>query len=290
MLHTGAADMGQGAHTVLAQLAAEELGVALEAVRVVRPDTDKSPDAGPSLASRQTFISGNAVLRAAEPIRKALLDTASEITGLPKGILALRGGRLFAEAELLPITVGNLAKEAWKRNRRLHADGFYAMEFPEERPPGANPYAGAVYTFATHIAKVLVDVETGQVVVEEIVAVDDAGRVVNPDGARGQVEGGCTMALGYGLMEELIVEEGRTRNVNFGSYLIPTARDVPKITVKLLEIPEPYAPYGARGLGEPPMSVTAPAIVNAIVDAIGAPLFEIPVTPERVLAAIKAKQ
>jgi CO/xanthine dehydrogenase Mo-binding subunit len=286
ILYTGAADMGQGAHTTLAQLAAEALGVSLEAIRVVRPDTDKTPDAGASAATRQTFVSGNAVLKAAQPIRAALLETAAEVTGLPKDILTLRSGRLYAESEPLPLTVKDLAGKAWEQNRRLHADGFYAMEYPEELLPGDYPYAPAVYTFGTHVAQVVVDVETGQVTVEEIVAVHDPGRVINPDGARGQVEGGCTMALGYALMEELLVDKGQTQNPNFDSYLIPTARDVPKIKVKLLENPEPLAPYGAKGLGEPPASVLAPAILNAVVDALGVPLYQIPLTPERVLTAI----
>lgn len=288
ILHTGAADMGQGAHTVLAQMAAEALGVKLDAVRVVGPDTERTFDAGPSVASRQTFISGNAVLRAAQPIREALLQTASEETGLPLDKLHLREGLLFAEDEVLSLTVAELAAKAAERDRRLHADGFYAMEYPEALPPNGYPYAPAVFTFGTQVAQVLVDIETGQVTIEKLVAVHDAGKVINPGGARGQVEGGVIMGVGYALMEELLVDQGRTQNPTLGSYLIPTAKDVPGLTVKIMEIPEPYAPFGAKGLGEPPLTPTAPAILNAVVDAIGIPLYRIPLTPERVLAALEA--
>ncbi|OGN93837.1 MAG: hypothetical protein A2Z71_05110 [Chloroflexi bacterium RBG_13_50_21] len=287
ILQTGAADMGQGAHTVLAQIAAEAIGVKFDSVKVIVPDTDLTFDAGPSVASRQTFISGNAVLKAAQPIHEALLQTASDLSGLPVEILQLREGMVLAEGELLSLTMSELAIKAMEQNRRLHADGFYAMEYPEQLPPGSYPYAPSVFTFGTQVAQVLVDIETGQVTLEKLVAVQDAGKVINPGGARGQVEGGVIMGLGYALMEELLVDQGTTQNSNFGTYLIPTAKDIPGLMVKIMEIPEPYAPFGAKGLGEPPLTPTAPAILNAVVDAIGIPLFRIPLTPERILTAIE---
>jgi CO/xanthine dehydrogenase Mo-binding subunit len=290
LLHTGAADMGQGTHTALAQMAAEAIGVRLASVKVVAPDTHRTFDAGPSVASRQTFISGNAVLRAAQPIREALLQTASEITGLPLDILQLKDGLLLAEGEVIPVKLADLAAKALEQGRQLHADGYYAMEYPEQLPPGSYPYAPSVFTFGTQVAQVLVDIETGQVNLEKLVAVQDAGKIINPGGARGQVEGGVIMGLGYALMEELLVEHGSTLNLNLGSYIIPTAKDVPDLTVKIVEIPEPYAPYGAKGLGEPPLTPTAPAILNAVIDAIGVPMYSIPLTAERVLNAIEAQR
>jgi CO/xanthine dehydrogenase Mo-binding subunit len=290
LLHTGAADMGQGAHTALAQMAAEAIGVTLDAIKVNTPDTHSTLDAGPSVASRQTFISGNAVLRAAQPIRQALLETAAEITGLPLEVLRLRGGFVWAEGERLSLTVAQLAARASQQSRCLHADGFYAMEYPEPLPPGSYPYAPSVFTFGTQVAQVLVDIETGQVTLEKLVAIQDAGKIINPGGARGQVEGGVIMGLGYALLEELLTEQGITRNANLGTYLIPTAKDLPELVVKLVEVPEPYAPFGAKGVGEPPLTPTAPAILNAVVDAIGIPLYRIPLTPERVLNAIDAHQ
>lgn len=286
LLYSGASDMGQGTLTALAQIAAEALGVTLDAVRVVRPDTQQTFDAGASVASRQTFISGNAVLRAAEPIRRSLLETAAEQVGLPVELLSLRAGRLYAEGEQLAVTAADLAAKASESNRRLHADGFYAMEYPDPLPPDGYPYAPAVYSFGAQIAQVLVDLETGQIKIEKLVAVHDPGKVINPRGALGQIEGSCTMGAGYALLEELLVDQGRILNRSFDSYLIPTALDAPPIEAALLEHAEPYAPFGAKGIGEPPVSPTAPAILNAVADAIGAPLTEIPLTPERVLSAI----
>jgi CO/xanthine dehydrogenase Mo-binding subunit len=290
ILRTGASDMGQGIHTALAQITAEALGVQLSTVRVIRPDTDQTFDAGPAVASRQTFVSGNAVLRAARPIREALIETASEETGLPKELLVLRSGRLYAEGELLPVTVSMLAAKATERNRSLHADGFYTMEYPENFSADVYPYAHASFTFGTQVAKVLVDIETGQVNVEELVAVHDAGRVINPQGAIGQLEGGCIMGIGYALLEELIVDQGKTVSASFETYLIPTIREATRIKAKIVEIPEPYGPFGAKGLGESPLTPTAPAIYNAVRDALGLSLDRIPITPERVLAALRAAQ
>jgi len=144
-----------------------------------------------------------------------------------------------------------------------------------------------VFTFGTQVAQVLVDIETGQVSLEKLIAVQDAGKIINPGGARGQVEGGVIMGLGYALMEELLVEHGATRNLNLGTYLIPTAKDIPELTVKIVEVPEPFAPFGAKGIGEPPLTPTAPAILNAVIDAIGVPLYSIPLTAERVFTAIQ---
>lgn len=290
ILRTAAADIGQGAHTALAQIAAEALGIELAAVQVVRPDTHVAPSAGAAVGSRTTFVSGNAVLSAAGPIRDTLLDMAAAETGLPREVLSLRGGYVHAEGERLSLTVADLAAQAGWQNRRLHGEGFYAMEYPEEMPPGSYPYAHAVFTFATQIARVLVDVETGEVTVEELVAVQDAGQVVNPDGALGQVEGGAAMGVGYALTEELIAEQGMTLNNSLESYLIPTVQDIPEIQVRLLEYPEPYAPYGVKGIGESSLTPTAPAIANAVADAIGVPIRRLPLTAEAVLAALEAQE
>ena len=286
LLRTAASDMGQGAHTVLAQIAAEALGVELSAVKVTQPDTHRATSAGASAGSRTTFVSGNAVLDAAKPIRETLLQIAAEETGLPVELLSLRSGRVYADDEQLSLSVADLAGQAGQQNRRLHAEGFYTMEYPEPLPEGEYPYAHGTFTFATQIARVLVDIETGEVMVEEVIAVQDAGKVINPGGALGQVEGGCAMGIGYALMEELVVNQGRTINNSLESYLIPTAKDIPQIRARLLEFPEPYAPYGSKGIGEASLTPTAPAIANAVADALGLPIRQIPLTAERVLAAI----
>ncbi len=285
ILRTGAADMGQGAHTALAQIAAEELGIELDAVRTVTPDTDLTPDAGPSSASRATFLSGNATRRAAAAIVESLLQTASLVTGRPLDELTLRDGHVQAAGEQLA-TVAEIAAEAKEANLPLHSDGFYVMEYPETLPDDAYPYAHQVFTFGTQVAQVLVDIEIGSVTVEELTIVQDAGRVINPGGALGQLEGGAAMGVGYALFEELHTTGGRVLNDTLENYLIPTSRDLPPMKVGLIEIPEPFAPFGAKGIGEATLTPTAPAIANAVADAVGVSLDELPLTPERVLAAI----
>lgn len=284
VLRTSAVEMGQGVYTSLATLAAENIGVNLEAVRVIGPDTDKTLDSGATAASRQTFVSGNAALNAAAVIRDSLLETAVEETGYPIEILSLRGGLLYAEGERLSITVAQLAAKATFANRPMHADGYYVMEFPEDND-GDLPVGPSA--FGTQIAQVLVDIETGEVAIEKIVAVQNVGKIINYGGAYGQMSGACAMGAGYALLEEMVVQEGRTLSDSLDSYLIPTSLDAPETEIKLLEIPEPFGPHGATGLGEPSLMSTAPAILNAVSDAIGVQLNQIPLTPERVLAAIE---
>lgn len=290
-LRTGVVEMGQGAFTALASLAAEDLGVELEAIRVIGPDTDKTLDAGATAATRQTFVSGNAVLKATTVIRQSLLETAAEETGLSVDILSLKGGRLYAEGELLNITVPQLAAIATFSNRPMHADGFYAMEFPEELSTQGDYFGIGPSSFGTQVAQVLVDIETGEVVVEKLIAVQNVGRIINYGGAYGQLLGACAMGTGYALMEEMVVDKGVTLSDSLDSFLIPTSLDAPKPVTKLLEIPEPMGPHGAVGIGEPSLMATAPAILNAVSDAIGLRLNQIPLTPERVISAIEgAKQ
>jgi CO/xanthine dehydrogenase Mo-binding subunit len=286
LLRTGAADMGQGTHTALAQLAAEALGVELSAVRLLGPDTDRTPDAGAAVGSRQVFVSGNAVLDAARPIRESLLEAACEQTHVPREVLSLRGGYLYAEEERISLTVADLAAWASARNLRLHGEGFYAMQYDPEFPTDGYPYAHEAFTFGAQVAQVLVDVETGVVEVERLAVVQDAGRVVNPHAARGQVEGGAIMGLGYALREELQVQDGRSLNNSLATYVIPTSLDIPRMEVEILEIPEPGAPYGAKGIGEATVTPVAPAVANAVTDAIGAPVNRLPLAPQTVLEAI----
>lgn len=289
IVRTGAVEMGQGVFTVLGILAAETLGVSIDDVRVVGPDTDSVVDAGPSVASRQTFVSGNAVLRAAQVIRQSLLETAAEDTGFPIDLLNLRGGQLIAEGEKLSVSVEELARKAYWANRRMHADGFYAMEYPHEFSDRGEHFGVGPSSFGTQIAQVLIDIETGEVRIEKLWMVHNVGRIINYGGAYGQMTGAAAMGTGYALHEDLLVREGRTLNLSLESFLIPTSMDVPETEVKLLEIPEPFGPLGAGGLGEPSLTPTAPAIVNAVVDAIGVPLRQLPLTPERVLAALQSK-
>ena len=290
VLRTGAVEMGQGVFTALGAIAAEILGIDLNSIRVISPDTDITPDAMQTAASRQTFMSGNAVNKASLVIRNSLLETAAEETGLPIEILDLKKGQLQAEGEELSISIPDLAAKATVANRPMFANGFYVMDFPEEVIGNNKYYSVGPSAFGTQAAQVLVDIETGEVEVERLIAVQNVGKIINYGGAYGQMEGGCIMGAGYALMEDLLVEEGKTLNDSLESYLIPTAMDIPPTEIKLLEIPEPFGPFGAVGIGEPSMMGTAPAIANAVSDAIGVRMTEIPLTPERVLAAIEGEE
>lgn len=288
LIRTGAVEMGQGVTSVLAGLAAETLGIELNNIRIVGPDTDHNSDAGPTIASRQTFVSGNAILNATTVIRQNLLETAAEITGIDKSVLSLKHGKLFADGEEINIAVAMLAAKSHLANRQMNVNGFYAMEFPKEFQDKGNYFGVGPSSFGTNVAQVLVDIETGEIKVERLVMVHNAGRIINYGGAYGQMLGAAAMGLGYALMEELLVDKGVLLNGSFESYMIPTSMDTPPVEVKLLEIPEPYGPFGAVGLGEPSITPVAPAILNAVSDAIGVHLNRIPLTPERVLEAIES--
>jgi CO/xanthine dehydrogenase Mo-binding subunit len=284
VLHSGAADMGQGIVAVLAQLAAERLGVDMSSVRVVRADTAQSPDAGASCASRTTMISGNAVLEAADSIRDTLLTMAAGKIEVSKDRLDLKDGQLMVDGEPHKFSVRDLAERASNWGRPLHAESTCHFEYPTDVPEVTYRFSQEVFQFCTQVAQVLVDCETGQVTVERLIAVHDVGKMINPGGVYGQIEGGIAQGIGYALSEELIVKEGHTQNPSLENYVIPMAFDIPELEMEVLEIPEPMgAPLGAKGIAEAPIIPTAPAIRNAIYDAIDKPLYELPMTGERVL-------
>jgi len=272
---------------VLAQLAAERLGLDMSSVRIARADTSRAPDAGASCASRQVMVSGNAVLQAADEIRDTLLTLAARKTKVSKDRLDLKGGRLLVDGEISDLTVRDLAERANLWGYPLHAQSLYHLEYPDD--VGKIPYrfSSEVFQFCTQIAQVLVDCETGQVTVERLIAVHDVGKMINPGGVYGQIEGGVAQGIGYALTEELVVEQGRTLNPSLENYVIPMALDIPELEMHVLENPEPGGgPMGARGVAEAPIIPTAPAIRNAILDAVGKPLHQLPMNAQRVLAAI----
>ena len=291
VLLSGAADMGQGIVTILAQMAAERLGVDMSSVRAVRADTARMPDAGPSCASRQCMVSGNAVLAAADTIRDSLLSVAAGKLKTSKDRLDLRDGTLQVDGEPHELTIRELASRALFWGYPLHAETKQHFQYPIDAPQASYRFSQEVFQFCTQVAQVLVDCETGQVTVERFIAVHDAGRMINPGGVYGQIEGGIAQGIGYALTEELVVREGHTLNPSLENYVIPMALDIPEMEMYVLEIPEPFgAPLGAKGIAESPIIPTAPAIRNAIVDAIGKPLYELPMSAERILAAVDEAQ
>ena len=280
-LYCGAVDIGQGASTVMVQIAADALGVPAGTIRLVSGDTDRTKDAGKSSASRQTFVSGNAARLAGEDLRRQLLALAE--VGEAAHIELGGGQARFAEDER-PATIIHLTELPPVRGTDvLLGSGTYD---PHTTPLDADgqgvPYE--TYAFGAQVAAVDVDTELGTTTVLGIVAAHDVGRAINPTQVEGQIHGGIAQGLGFALMEAYV--PGRTENLH--DYLIPTIGDVPQIECILVEDAEPAGPYGAKGVGEPALVPTAPAILGAIRDATGARLTSVPATPERVLAGIAA--
>jgi CO/xanthine dehydrogenase Mo-binding subunit len=254
----GACDVGEGVTTVLTQIAAQVLGVPLERIEVAMPDTAAVPDAGSTSASRQTYVSGNAVRLACEKARQAWREALEA----KKGEREIRVYHLFRTQDVRPTTPFD--------------------------PETGFCWPHVSYGYATQIAEVEVDVETGEVEVTRLIAAHDVGRAINPTMLEGQISGGVHMGLGYALMERYIQEGGRIQTRNLGEYLIPTVLDMPRqIEPLIVEVPDPGGPFGAKGVGEMPTLPTAPAILAAIHDAVGVWIDELPATPERVLAATR---
>lgn len=259
LVRTAAVDVGQGVTTALAQLAAQTLGVPIERVRVALVDTATSPDAGSSSASRHTFASGSAVASAC------------------RAALARREAALRAEELPTRVTAG-----ATFEGLKVRHTTAYDLEDGHCEPHIS-------YTYGTQIAIVDVDVETGALDLVKMIAATDVGKAVNPQLCFGQVAGGVHMGVGYALSEEFVQEKGRIKTAHLSEYKIPTVADMPReLESILIEVPDPNGPYGATGLGETPTLPTAPAILNAIHDATGAWVTQLPATAERVWRALRA--
>jgi CO/xanthine dehydrogenase Mo-binding subunit/aerobic-type carbon monoxide dehydrogenase small subunit (CoxS/CutS family) len=263
----GAVDIGQGSTTVLAQIAAQALGLPPAALHLVLGDTAHTADAGKTSASRQTFVSGRAAQAAGAALRNAILLRANagddaRLT-LEDGVLRVNGEKLRLDTPL----VGE--------------GSFDPPTIPLDADGQGVPYAS--YGFAAQVAALEVDVELGTVRLQKIVAAHDVGRAINPMLVEGQIEGGIAQGIGLALMEEYL--PGRTENLH--DYLIPTIGDVPEIESILIEAREPLGPFGAKGIGEPALVPTAPAILSAIRDATGARITQVPALPHRILEALR---
>jgi CO/xanthine dehydrogenase Mo-binding subunit/aerobic-type carbon monoxide dehydrogenase small subunit (CoxS/CutS family) len=287
VLFCGAVDIGQGASTVLVQIAADALRIPAVDVDLVSGDTDRTADAGKSSASRQTFVSGNAARRAGEELRRQILrlaevgDDATIRLG-PGGLVVTEPNGRSATIELreLPaVPVTDAETECVIAGRGT----FDPDTTPLDADGQGVPYQ--TYAFGAQVAEVEVDPALGTVKVRRIVAAHDVGRAINPTQVEGQIHGGIAQGLGFALMEAYV--PGRTENLH--DYLIPTVGDMPAIDCLLIEDPEPSGPYGAKGVGEPALVPTAPAILGAIRDAVGVRLTRLPATPDRVRAAILAR-
>ena len=289
----GAPDVGQGSRTTLAQIAAQELGVKYEDVWVDQPDTDLSPvDLYGANATRITYVAGNAVKTAAADAKDQILKGASEKWGISPRDLLIDHGEVFEKGD--PEPLGYL-RDLIVEMHRPHGQtivgrgSYHTTGFPMD-PETGQTHVVDLFLFGTHVAEVEVDPETGSVKVLNIWAAHDVGKAVNPTNVEGQIEGGVQMGLGFGLTEEIVREKGKTLNPSFLDYKMFTAPDMPRIKPIIVEVPEPLGPFGARGIGEATTIPTAAAIANAVFNAVGVRIKELPLTPERILAALKKKK
>ncbi len=292
MIFSGAVDAGQGASRALAQIAAEELGIEVEHVGLVMGDTGATPYDQGSSASRVTHDCGNAVRAAASELRAKLLSTASDLLEASTRDLTLRDGRIFVRgAPGRSLSIGEVASESQRSGVPLIASGSYRPEVtPLDPETGAgSPYS--CYVCATQVAEVEVDRETGEVRVLRIVAAHDVGTAINPMAVEGQVEGGVSQGLGFALMEEIVAEKGEVVNPDFTNYLLPTAVDLPeRVEHFIVETFEEGGPFGAKGVGEPALIPTAPAICNAVCDALGIRITSLPLTPDKILSLLRREK
>ena len=290
-LYLGCGDMGQGSATTMTQIAAEVLKSDPKKIHLLIGDTDLCPDSGTSTASRVTYVVGRSVQLASENLRELLRESAAPILGVARQEVDLNKGFLFpSEAPRQKISISDVVKKLKEEGVSPIGEGTFNPETtPLDMKTGqGNPYG--TYAFAAQAALVSADMDTGEVEVLDIVASHDVGRAVNPVNVVGQIEGGVSMGLGYGLMEEVVVKEGKIRNPRFSEYFIPTALDMPEVTSLLVENEEPTGPFGAKGVGEPALLPTAPAILNAITAATGIRVKEIPVTSENLWRLIRERR
>ncbi|MBT6307637.1 MAG: molybdopterin-dependent oxidoreductase [Rhodospirillaceae bacterium] len=279
VLHQGATDIGQGSNTVITQIVADALQTNISSIELVGPDTDLTPDAGKTSASRQTFISGGAALLAGEALREKILRHANvgenaQLKSSPIGLYIEDNGRAHK------VDLSRLILDEFGYVLSVQ-ESYDPLTTPLDSNGQGNPYA--LYGYGAQIAEVTVDIELGTVLIDRMTAAHDVGKAVNPTLIEGQIEGGIAQGIGLALMEEY--QPGLTDNLH--DYLIPTVGDMPEIDILIVEDPDCTAPNGIKGLGEHVLIPTAPAILNGIRNATGAKINQLPATPVRVLTAIK---
>jgi len=289
VVRSGVTDIGAGQASALGQIAAELLGVSLKNVVVYNSDSAVTPLAGTTTATRALFMTGNATRLAAEAVRRRLLDRAAKVFGVPAGDVDMAFDRVFV------VDAPDKTMEFAELVRLCASEGVHRSELAIFRAPFSDvldPETGQGqahpdYTYGAHAIEVAVDIETGEVRVLKSIAAHDVGQCINRAAVEGQIHGGVQNGQGYALSEEMLYDNGKLMTPSFAEYLMPTAMDMPPVECILLESRSGLGPFGAKGIGEPAMTPVAPAIANAVADAIGTRVFEMPITPERIVNAIE---
>jgi nicotinate dehydrogenase large molybdopterin subunit len=291
LIRSGVTDLGAGQAASLCQIASEVLGVPLEDISVYIGDTALNPPAGGTFATRQLFMSGNAILTTAHDLRDRLAPVAAELLDTSVDQLRWEDGLVKrapgSATDMQGVSLAELARAC--QERAVDTSNLCTWRAPVGTFDPATGQGDIFpdYTFGTHAAEVEVDVETGEVTVRKYVASHDVGRQINPVRTEGQIQGGAMQGLGYALMENFEITEGQPQSALFANYLIPSSMDMPDIQTEVVESGEGRGPLNARGIGEPPIGPPAAAVASAIEDAVGVRPTRLPMTPERILQLLQ---
>ena len=281
----GTTEMGQGMRTVLSQICAEEIGVSLEDIFCLETDTTRVPDSGPTVASRSTVMSGNAIIAACKKIKKRIALLAAEILEAKPDELKFADGKIFVER--IPerfVLFKDIVKRCYNEKVHMAAQGWFEAPYTSFNEENGQGWAYFVYTYACNVVEVTVDLKTGAIDVDKLTAAHDLGKAINPVLVEGQIEGGSMQGMGYGVVEDILHnDEGQIINHGFSTYIIPTVLDCPEIKPIIVEERFPEGPFGAKGFGEQPLMGVAPAVASAVAHAIGCQPDRIPMIPERII-------
>jgi CO/xanthine dehydrogenase Mo-binding subunit len=284
LLRQGCIEIGQGNLICFQQMAADCLECDIELIKITQGDTGLSPDSGSVTASKSIYLVGNATYLAARELRRKIEEFAAQHYG---ETLRYEKGKLVGEN--VNISLKDIARKAYDSNAAILGEGHFVHPTSDKSYGDGLPHC--MYSFITQIVAVIVDAETGQVDVDEVLSVPDCGRAINVQGVEGQCEGGVVMGMSYALFENLMLEQGFPKNNDFSTYVLPTSLEAPREhRTVIVESFEATHPFGAKGVAEPPNVAICPAIVNAIYDAIGVRFLSIPITPERIIAALQSKK
>jgi CO/xanthine dehydrogenase Mo-binding subunit len=288
IVSSGITDMGQGAQTQMSQIAAEVLGISMNRIRFLNTNTSRVPDSGPTVASRGTIMGGSAARNAAQIVRSALLEVGADMVKAAPETCDLADDHLVDKGSRKRLaSFAELAAECFHRGKPMYGLGWHKAPHTSWHEEEGKGDAYFTFVYGANVAEVEVDTGIGKVDVLDFVSCHDVGKAINRNSVLGQFYGGVAMGLGYGLLEEFDYEEAVPKQLNFDEYLIPTAMDVPKIRAIIVENADAAGPFGAKSIGEPANELAAPAIVNAIYNATGKRVCEIPATLERVLLGHK---
>jgi nicotinate dehydrogenase medium molybdopterin subunit len=291
ILNTAAADVGQGVLTVVSQICAEILRVDPEMIEIIQGDTKLTRNSGSTSATRQTYFTGNAVKMAAENLLGKIYHYASLELRSNHPEMGVNNAYVYLSGKPEnKMTYAELAQRVKLRGDLLKGEGtFFPGTYEVDPEDSYSPLLYVGYTFMTQVIEIELDTDTGIVDVLKVYTALDLGKAINPVNVEGQIEGGTVQGIGMALMENQVIKEGITLNPDMSSYIVPTSMDVPEFESILIENRDSDGPFGAKGIGEPTIMAASPAIANAIYDAVGVRIFDLPITPDKILRALKEK-